>query len=52
MTIKIDKNIVGYSIKKPDEAEPAPKATHELMHEEIKRPGAQRLHLQNQDAFV
>ena len=38
MTIKIDKNIVGYSIKKPDEAEPAPKATHELMHEEIKRP--------------
>ena len=38
MTIKIDKNIVGYSIKKPDEAEPASKATHELMHEEIKRP--------------
>ena len=37
MVIKIEKNIVGYGIKKPqEEVEEAP--VRELMHEEIKRP--------------
>ena len=40
MSIKIDKSIVGYSIKKDDETQDnTPEvATRELMHEEIKRP--------------
>ncbi len=44
MALKIEKNIVGYAIKKDDDASVAPVPTHEIMHEEIKRPEELRGH--------
>ena len=44
MATKIDSKIVGYSIKKEDEAAIDPIASHEVMHEEIRRPDELRGH--------
>ena len=44
MAIKIDSKIVGYKIKKDEEAEPVKGLSREVMHEEIKRPEELRGH--------